>query len=157
QAVSKPFNGFWMEKAYRIPKGKFPIVDRFITQETDANTPITEIVVNSLITNLREGSVLPAGKAAVVRGIAWDGGYGIRMVNVSVDGGASWRPAQLGPDLGRFAWRQWTYPIASPQPGTYTVMAKATNAVGASQTLDLVFNPAGYHNNVVQRLKIEVA
>jgi hypothetical protein len=27
--------------AYRIPRGKFPIVDRFLTQETDANTPIT--------------------------------------------------------------------------------------------------------------------
>jgi DMSO/TMAO reductase YedYZ molybdopterin-dependent catalytic subunit len=157
QAVSKPFNGFWMEKAYRIPKGKFPIVDRFITQETDANTPITEMVVNSLITNLQDGAQLPAGKPASVRGIAWDGGYGIRMVDVSIDGGATWRPAELGPDLGRFAWRQWSYSIASAQPGTYTVMAKATNAVGASQTFDLVFNPAGYHNNVVQRLKVQVA
>ena len=157
QAVSKPYNGFWMEKAYRIPKGKFPIVDRFISQETETNTPITEMVVNSLITNLHDGSVLPAGKAAVVRGIAWDGGFGMRAVDVSVDGGASWRPAELGPDLGRFAWRQWTYPIATPQAGNYTMMARATNAVGASQTFDLVFNPAGYHNNVVQRLRVQVA
>ena len=157
QAVSKPYNGFWMEKAYRIPKGKFPIVDRFISQETETNTPITEMVVNSLITNLHDGSVLPAGKAAVVRGIAWDGGFGMRAVDVSVDGGASWRPAELGPDLGRFAWRQWTYPLATPQAGNYTIMARATNAVGASQTFDLVFNPAGYHNNVVQRLRVQVA
>ena len=157
QAVSKPFNGFWMEKAYRIPKGKFPIVDRFVSQETEANTPITEIVVNSLITNLHDGSVLPAGKAAVVRGIAWDGGFGMRAVDVSADGGANWRPAELGPDLGRFAWRQWTYPIATPQAGNYTIMVRATNAVGASQTFDLVFNPAGYHNNVVQRLRVQVA
>ena len=156
QAVSKPYSGFWMEKAYRIPKGKFPIVDRFVSQETDVNTPITEMVVNSLITNLHDGSVLPAGKAAVVRGIAWDGGFGMRAVDVSVDGGASWRPAELGPDLGRFAWRQWTYPIATPQAGNYTIMARATNAVGASQTFDLVFNPAGYHNNVVQRLRVQV-
>ncbi len=157
QAVSKPFNGFWMEKAYRIPKGKFALVDRFISQETDANTPITEMVVNSLITNLHDGSVLPAGKAAVVRGISWDGGYGIRAVDVSTDGGMSWRPAELGADLGKFAWRQWTFALASPQPGNYTVMAKATNAIGGSQTFDLVFNPAGYHNNVVQRLKVQVA
>ena len=146
-----------MEKAYRIPKGKFPIVDRFISQETDANTPITEMVVNSLITNLHDGSVLAAGKAAAVRGIAWDGGYGIRAVEVSIDGGASWRPAELGPDLGRFAWRQWTYSIPAPQPGNYTVMAKATNRIGASQAFELVFNPAGYHNNVVQRIDVRVA
>jgi DMSO/TMAO reductase YedYZ molybdopterin-dependent catalytic subunit len=157
QAVSRPFAGFWMEKAYRIPKGKFPIVDRFISQETDANTPITEMVVNSLITNLHDGSVLAAGKAAAVRGIAWDGGYGIRAVEVSIDAGASWRPAELGPDLGRFSWRQWTYSISAPQPGNYTVMAKATNRIGASQAFELVFNPAGYHNNVVQRIDVRVA
>ncbi len=157
QAVSRPFAGFWMEKAYRIPKGKFPIVDRFISQETDANTPITEMVVNSLVTNLHDGSVLPAGKAAVVRGIAWDGGYGIREVEISTDGGASWRPAELGPDLGRFSWRQWTYAIADPRPGTHMVMAKATNRIGASQSFELVFNPAGYHNNVVQRIRVNVA
>jgi hypothetical protein len=93
----------------------------------------------------------------VVRGIAWDGGYGIRMVDVSVDGGQTWRPAELGPDLGRFSWRQWSYPIATPARGTDTIMAKATNAMGASQTFDPIFNPAGYHNNVVQRLKVQVA
>ena len=97
QALSRPFTGFWMEKAYRIPKGKFPIVDRFISQETESNTPITEMVVNSLITNLHDGSALPAGKATVVRGIAWDGGYGIRQVDVSLDGGANWRPCRTRP------------------------------------------------------------
>jgi hypothetical protein len=93
----------------------------------------------------------------VVRGIAWDGGYGIRAVDVSIDGGATWRPAELGTDLGRFSWRQWIYAIAAPQAGSYTIMARALNAVGASQTFDLIFNPAGYHNNVVQRLKVQVA
>lgn len=157
QLVSQPFKGFWMVSAYRIPKGKFPVVDRFLSQETDVNTPITEMVVSSLITNLHDGSVLPAGKPAVVRGVAWDGGYGIRDVEVSIDGGRSWRPAELGLELGRFAWRQWSYGIDPPQPGNYTVMAKATNRVGASQTFELVFNPAGYHNNVVQRLNVKVA
>jgi DMSO/TMAO reductase YedYZ molybdopterin-dependent catalytic subunit len=157
QAVSQPFKGFWMAAAYRIPKGKFPVVDRFITQETEANTPITEMVVASLITNLHEGMSLPAGKAAAVRGIAWDGGYGMRQVDVSIDGGASWRPGELGPDLGPYAWRQWSFPIPSPARGRYTVMAKATNRIGASQAFELVFNPAGYHNNVVQRINVTVA
>jgi hypothetical protein len=93
----------------------------------------------------------------MIRGIAWDGGFGMHTVEVSLDSGQTWRPAELGADLGRFAWRQWTYTIAAPQPGYYTVMARATNKVGASQTFDLVFNPAGYHNNVVQRLKVQVA
>jgi DMSO/TMAO reductase YedYZ molybdopterin-dependent catalytic subunit len=156
--VNEPYTGFWMAPAYRIPKGKFAVVDRFLSQETDVNTPITEMVVSSLVTNLRDGSVLPGGKPAMVRGVAWDGGFGIRTVEVSLDGGRVWRPADLGADLGRYAWRQWSFPIAAPQPGDeYVVMAKATNRIGGSQTFELVFNPAGYHNNVVQALRVKVA
>ena len=87
QAVTQPFKSFWMAPAYRIPKGKFPLVDRFTTQETDVNTPITEMVTNSLITNLREGQKVKAGDRVEVKGIAWDGGYGIRTVDVSPVGG----------------------------------------------------------------------
>jgi sulfite dehydrogenase len=54
-ALTTPQGGFWMDPAYRIPVGKFPIRDRFISQENSATTPITEIVVNSLITSHRDG------------------------------------------------------------------------------------------------------
>jgi DMSO/TMAO reductase YedYZ molybdopterin-dependent catalytic subunit len=154
--LSQPFKGFWMTPAYRIPKGRFPVVDRFLSQETDANTPITEMVVNSLVTNLREGMTYKANSPLFVRGIAWDGGYGISRVEVSRDGGKLWELAELGADLGRFSWRQWSFAFV-PKPGDYVVMAKATNRIGATQTFDLVFNPAGYHNNVVQRIPIVCA
>lgn len=150
---SEAFAGFWMKPAYRIPKRTFPVVDRFLSQETDVNTPITEMVVNSHIVNLHEGGMYKANSPLFVRGVAWDGGYGITRVEASHDGGATWRLAELGPDLGRFSWRQWTY-ACTPTPGEHVVMAKATNRLGASQVFDLIFNPAGYHNNVVQRVKI---
>src|SRR5471032_2030955 len=59
-ALTKPLGGFWMNPAYRIPIGKFPIRDRFLTQENTANTPITEMVVNSLITSHRNGDKVKA-------------------------------------------------------------------------------------------------
>jgi hypothetical protein len=157
RVVPQPFDGFWMKSAYRIPKGKFPVVDRFLSQETDANTPITEMVVASLITNLEPAQRVRLGQRLEVKGIAWDGGYGIQTVEVSTNGGRSWRPAELGRDLGRFSWRPWTHAFEADRKGVQTVMAKATNRMGASQTFDLVFNPAGYHNNVVQRIDLQVA
>ena len=42
-------------------------------------------------------------------------------------------------------------------PGNYVVMARATNRVGAGQTFQPIFNPAGYHHNVVQRVGIVVS
>ena len=158
QVVSQPFKGFWMNPAYRIPRGKFPLVDRFTSQETEApTTPITEMVVASLITAPKSGQRFKVGQRVEVKGIAWDGGYGMQEVDVSTDGGRSWRPAELGKDYGRFSWRQWSHAFKADKKGVYTVMAKATNRIGASQTFDLIFNPAGYHNNVVQKVDVQVA
>jgi DMSO/TMAO reductase YedYZ molybdopterin-dependent catalytic subunit len=157
RALAQPFQGFWMKSAYRIPKGKFPVVDRFLTQETDVNTPITEMVVNSLITSPRDGQRVAAGRRLEVKGIAWDGGYGMRLVEVSTDGGRSWRAAELGKDLGRFSFRQWTYAFAPDKKGALAVLSRATNRAGATQTFELIANPAGYHHNVVQRVELHVA
>jgi DMSO/TMAO reductase YedYZ molybdopterin-dependent catalytic subunit len=151
-ALTKPQGGFWMNPAYRIPLGKFPIRDRFTTQETDVNTPITEIVVNSLITSHREGAKVKPGKVRV-SGLAWDGGYGIRTVQVSTDGGNTWSSATLGQDLGPYAFRTWSFDV-NAKKGKNSVMVNATNNIGQAQTAALIFNPAGYHNNVIQNLTL---
>jgi DMSO/TMAO reductase YedYZ molybdopterin-dependent catalytic subunit len=156
RALSQPLGSFWMNTAYRIPKGKFPVVDRFVSQESDTTTPITEILVNSLITNLTDGQRLPLGAAALVAGVAWDGGAGIRRVDVSVDEGRTWATADLGPDLGRFSFRPWRFAFTPGMKGRQTVMARASNAQGTTQTFELIFNGPGYHNNVVQKIAVEI-
>jgi DMSO/TMAO reductase YedYZ molybdopterin-dependent catalytic subunit len=156
-ATNRPFDGFWMKSAYRIPVGKFPVVARFISQETPANTPITEMVVNSLITSPSDGTSVKVGAPVVVSGIAWDGGYGIRSVEVSIDAGKSWTDAALGEDLGKYAFRPWSYRFAPNKPGKQVVMARATNRIGQTQTTELILNPAGYHHNVVQSLTLIAA
>jgi sulfite dehydrogenase (cytochrome) subunit A len=35
-----------------------------------------------------------------------------------------------------------------------TIMARATNRAGNTQTSDLITNPAGYHHNVMQRIEV---
>ena len=145
-----------MNPAYRIPLGKFPIVARFTSQETAANTPITEMVVNSLITSHADGAAVQGGLGITVGGIAWDGGYGIRSVEVSIDGGKTWQAATLGEDLGRFAFRTWSFPLTAEGQGA-RVMARASNAIGQTQTSALIHNPAGYHHNVVHSIALTVA
>jgi DMSO/TMAO reductase YedYZ molybdopterin-dependent catalytic subunit len=153
KAVTKPDNNFWMNPAYRIPLGKFPLVARFVSQETAANTPITEMVVNSLITSHADGAKVSPGTS--VGGIAWDGGYGIRVVEVSTDGGKTWVEAKLGEDLGKYAFRTWSFPLTGR--GKVTVMARASNVIGQTQTATLIHNPAGYHHNVIHSVSLNVA
>lgn len=50
------------------------------------------------------------------------------------------------------------YVLAAVDPslkGTYTIMAKASNRIGQTQTFELIWNPAGYHHNVVQKITIK--
>jgi DMSO/TMAO reductase YedYZ molybdopterin-dependent catalytic subunit len=157
KAVTKPDSNFWMNPAYRIPLGKFPIVARFTSQETATNTPITEIVVNSLITSPADDSKVKVNAPVTVGGIAWDGGYGISSVEVSSDGGKSWAVATLGEDLGRFAFRTFSFNFTPKAKGKLNVMARAFNKIGQGQTTELIPNPAGYHHNVIHRVTLDVA
>ena len=154
--IAKPFDGFWMKTAYRIPKDRFPS-GQFSSQETETAMPITEIVVNSLITNLEDGQSLPKAKTIDIKGVAWDGGNGIARVDISIDGGVNWQQAMLKQDYGRFSWRQWHFDFAPKQPGSYRIMARATSASGATQPLEAISNPSGYHHNAVQKMTIHLA
>ena len=156
EASTKPSAGFWMKNAYRIPTGKFPIVQHFLTQMNATTEPITEMVVNSMVTAPQHGHTMRAAETIEVRGLAWDGGYGVKRVEFSVDGGQVWREAELGKDAGRFAFRTFSFPFTPPSAGVYQVMARASNSVGQTQVEKLIFNPAGYHNNVIRPLTVNV-
>jgi len=156
QAVTKPFTGFWVKNAYRIPVGKFPIIQHFLTQMTPANEPITDILVNSMITAPEQGSTMRVAETAEIRDLTWDGGYGIRRVEISTDGGELWREAELGKDFGRFAFRAFRFSFTPPGAGKYQILAKASNAIGQTQAEKLIFNPAGYHNNVIGAVTVTV-
>jgi DMSO/TMAO reductase YedYZ molybdopterin-dependent catalytic subunit len=154
--TDKPFDGFWMKTAYRVPKGMFG-ASGFESQDTEQNSPITTMRVNSLIVTPAPGSTLPAGAPSEILGIAWDGGSGIRKVEVSLDGGSSWKDARLDRDLGRYAWRHWRYEVRPKAAGRMGFMVRALAKDGSTQATELVFNPAGYHHNVVQKVDYDVA
>jgi len=106
------------------------------------------------VTNIVPGQQVAVGRAFEVRGIAWDGGRGIANVDMSVDGGRSWRAASLGTDHGRFSFRSFRESFTPGERGALVVMARASNRAGATQTLEIIPNPAGFHHNVVQRIAI---
>ncbi|GFE83666.1 oxidase [Steroidobacter agaridevorans] len=153
--VPKAYEGFWMQKAYRVPTGVFPGAV-FKSQEGMETTPITEMLVNSLITSHESGARLTRGQRAELSGWAWDNGAGIAKVEISQDGGRVWRGAMLGRDLGRFAWRGFTLPIDTTQGGPITVAVRATSRNGTQQPEKLTPNPSGYHHNIIQTLQLEV-
>src|SRR5690242_18678607 len=79
------FDGFWMKTAYRIPDTPCNCVDPGTAPK--ATIPINRFTVRSFITNVSNDARLDARKTTTLRGIAFDGGKGIKNVAVSTDNG----------------------------------------------------------------------
>ena len=153
--LDKEFDGFWMRKAYLIPDTPCGCVE---PGSAPAHTvPINRLDVRSLMIAPTGGERLAARKAVALKGIAFDSGYGIQEVVVSTDNLASWRPAQLGKDLGNYSFREWSLQWTPPRMGRYSLMARATNRIGESEPSEALWNPAGYLRNVVEHVDVTVA
>lgn len=153
--IDQEFSGFWMKAAYRIPDNPGACVE---PGGTPARTkPIGRCNVRSFITNLSNGQRVDLGQPLTVRGIAFDGGEGIRSVAFSDDGGQSWREAALGRDYGKYAFREWSCAFKPSRAGQYKLQACATNRIGQSQPAEPLWNPAGYMRNVIETVEVVVA
>ena len=149
--VDKEFDGFWMKPAYRVPDNACACVEPGTAPA--ATRPIGRFNVRSFITSVTDGARLRAGEQAVVRGIAFDGGQGVREVAFSTDGGQSWRGAKLGADMGRYSFREFTFGF-TPAKGEHDLRVRAWNRSGESQPMDALWQPAGYMRNVVESVKV---
>ena len=152
--TAEPFEGFWVKKAYRIPDDPCACVPP--GGKVAKSVPINRMNTRSLIVEPAEGAALAVNRMTELKGIAFSGGYGIRDVLVSTDGGKVWNEARLGKDLGRYAWRQWTYPWHPRKKGKYALMVRATDNNGESQRFEARWNPAGYMRNVVEKVYVTV-
>jgi DMSO/TMAO reductase YedYZ molybdopterin-dependent catalytic subunit len=154
QVIDQVFEGFWMKPAYRVPDNDCACVEPGTAPA--ATRPIGRFNVRSFITSLSDGARLAAGRETVVRGIAFDGGQGIREVAYSTDGGQSWRGARLGEDLGRYSFREFSFAF-TPAKGPHDLRVRAWNHSGQSQPMQALWQPAGYMRNVVESVKVVAA
>ncbi|PPK39589.1 oxidase [Pseudomonas laurylsulfatiphila] len=155
EVVDRTYDGFFMAKGYRVPDNDCLCI---APGTTAANTqPISRLPVRSFITSVKHGDVLPLNQSLVLKGIAFDGGVGVNKVEVSIDGGATWRESTLGQDLGRFSFREWALPITFTRKGATQLMVRASNSAGETQPLQADWNPGGYRRHVVETRHVTVA
>jgi hypothetical protein len=94
--------------------------------------------------------------AVTIEGRAWSGLAPVTAVEVSTDGGATWHEALLDPpELGRWAWRRWSYEWDA-QPGPHVLACRARDEAGNEQASEARWNVGGYANNEPQRVVVTV-
>ena len=150
------FDGYWMAKAYKIPANPNGVEDPH-AKLTDHLIPINRMNVRSFVTTPEPGSTVPAGRTVEVEGIAFDGGSGIRGVEVSVDGGSTWAEGVLGDDLGRYSFRRWRYRWSPASRGEYRLRSRATAGDGQVQPDTVGWNRSGFMRNAVEEMTVHVA
>lgn len=117
-----------------------------------ATVPINRFNVRSFITSLADGAKVKAG-GTTLKGIAFDGGSGIKDVAVSTDGGKAWDSATLGKDIGKYSFREWNLPVKL-SAGAHELKVRATSNEGKTQPMEASWNPAGYMRNLVETVRV---
>lgn len=143
--LKEPFTGFFMDEVYRIfDEG----------QEPKAGTVVTSIGLKSIITQPEMDEILPMGDNIIILGAAYAGEKHVEKVEISTDDGNTWQPATfIGPDEP-FAWRQWQYAFRVSQPGSYTILSRATDSEGRQQPMQATWNKLGYGNNGIREHRV---
>lgn len=116
--------------------------------------PLGPIEPRAVVVEPAEDAHLDLGEN-LIRGYAWSGRESIAGVDVSTDGGRTWRAAKLAPAISAFAWREWHYQWDALR-GEASVVAIAVTRTGERQPLSAVRNELGYSNTAAQRVRVKV-
>ncbi|MEM8988599.1 MAG: sulfite oxidase [Pseudomonadota bacterium] len=141
-----------MGQSYRVPA--YPVAPG--TEVPDEDMVIIESMpVKSLVTFPETGVARAPGEAFEVRGHAWAGDRAVAALDVSIDFGATWAPADLSEPVNRYAWQRWRADVTLPEAGYYEVWARARDASGIAQPPNPPgWNPRGYLNNMQHRIAV---
>ncbi|HET7665469.1 MAG TPA: molybdopterin-dependent oxidoreductase, partial [Mycobacterium sp.] len=137
---------------------------RILPAEADPDTvaagdgiALSTLPLNCDILVPTDGDRVAAG-AQIVRGWAMAGdGRRIGRVDVSFDGGRSWRQADLHPAVSRWAWRVWSL-VVDVAAGPLSITARAWDDAGVTQPASAaaLWNPRGYGNNAYAHIDLTV-
>jgi DMSO/TMAO reductase YedYZ molybdopterin-dependent catalytic subunit len=149
EVLDRPFDGVFMTELWRVRHRD----DGYVRLGM-----VDQVAVKSLIFTPGPDETLSLG-AHTIQGAAWSGGKDIASVQVSTDGGATWRFARLldaGENDSPYAWRQWEFLWEVREPGTHTLMARATDTSGTAQPFAYDLDKNGFAVNQVQPVTVKV-
>ena len=146
--TDRPFSGYYQTIDYAFWKRN---------GENAELEPLQELQVKAEIARPAEGEVVAASTSVRVHGAAWAGdGASIVKVEVSTDGGKTWKEATLEESAPN-AWSLWEYNWQTPATaGQHTLIARATDSLGRTQPAERDLDRGTYMINHLLPITVEV-
>ncbi|GLW28176.1 sulfite oxidase [Actinoplanes regularis] len=145
EVSTEPLFSPWNTQFYRLFGPEFP----------PEGLPFDKQVIKSAF-ELDPGTVFAAGRRVRLTGRSWSAGGPIRRVEVSTDGGATWRHARFSGRSHEGAWQRWELDWR-PSAGAYELLARATDVHGNTQPDVARHNTLGYLFDAVVRVPVTAA
>jgi DMSO/TMAO reductase YedYZ molybdopterin-dependent catalytic subunit len=138
-------SGFFMQTAYRMP--------------IEPVTPGSAVPPEKMrpATTFPVKSVIGIASGRYVKGVAFSGDAPIDKVEISLDGGATWKLAKLEGEPGVGRWQVFTFELAPEVKGKVRAIARATDKKKNTQPEKSPWNPSGYFWNGWDSAEWEVA
>lgn len=148
-------------------QGFGPSVKSLENIDVEAIPSLQEQPVQSAITYPTKGTILQAGDIHTIKGYAYSGGgRGIIRVDVSIDGGKTWKNAKLiegseQPLDRAYAWTFWELDVDIPESAVNSnldIICKATDASYNVQpdSVEGIWNLRGINNNAWHRIRTNI-
>jgi DMSO/TMAO reductase YedYZ molybdopterin-dependent catalytic subunit len=146
--TDKPFTGYYQTLDYAFWKRRGDMAEL---------VPLSELQLKAEIAQPVAGEIIPANTTVRVHGAAWTGDGEIAKVEVSTDGGATWKEAELVGESKPNAWRLWEFDWRTPsKPGKAILIARATDSNGRSQPTERDWDRGTYMINHLLPINVTI-
>ena len=126
ELVDSSYEGFWQRKGW-TNNGNDNIYSSIVTiGSQDIRNRFPHLVNDNLA----------IGKTTQIAGVAYAGDRGISKIEVSTDGGKTWKSTIIKDPLSKYTWVLWTSGFTPKVNGDYNIVIRATDKTGKVQTSD---------------------
>jgi DMSO/TMAO reductase YedYZ molybdopterin-dependent catalytic subunit len=143
EVIDHPFDGEFNTDSYVIVDADGAVL-----------RPVQEMGPKSVITSHEPESPVSAG-AQKVFGFAWSGYGGVRMVEVSTDGGENWAEATITQEAGPYSWVRFEYDWEAAA-GDAVLASRTTDNRALTQPRTVPWNAKGYGMNAIYEIPVTV-
>ena len=124
ELIDRVYEGYWQKKGW-ANNAQYNTHSYIIIP---GNAPVRKIFRNLGSVNIVVGEQIP------IAGVAFAGDREISRVQVSTDGGATWKDARIKNPLSPYSWVIWATELDITSKANYKIVVRATDKTGKIQT-----------------------